>query len=513
MAARRLLFLDAAHLTAYLWQLAGPREEARFPTGEAGCTAFGAYLRQHSASLFYLLADVADEGFQVEDIPHVQGSDRQEIVKRKLAQYFYGSPLTLAISRGRLKEGRRDERLLLAGLTGYGIFEPWLLAMREAESRLAGVYSLPQVIAGLLAKEASNDSMLVMSVSPAGVRQTFLDKGQLRFSRLTPMATGNGAEVAATCAVETSKIYQYLAGQRLIARDAPLRTLLLAHPAQFDTFRAACQDTRERQVELLDILTLAKQHGLAVPPSGSSAETLFLHFLARHRPVHQFAPDADRHFFRLWQLRSAIQVAASAMLAGGLLFGGGQAYFLNNLASGNRELQDEIAVGQQRYERALQALPKIALSPDQLRALTDRQALLERRSPGLAPLLQHISQALAQTPKVELTKLDWRIAGSADDDSAGHVRAATPAAAVPAGAADSYAIVVLSGQLPLAMASDHRAQMATVNTLVAALTGATVRVQVVSLPFETESGKSIRSDDLATHTAAPAFQLRLVQKL
>lgn len=512
MASRHLLFLEASSLTAYRWQLSGPHEEARFPANEAGIEAFGEYLRQRTNSLYYILADVADEGFQIEDIPNVQGGDRQEIIKRKLAQYFYGSPLSLAISQGRLKEGRRDERLLLAGLTGYAAFEPWLRAMRQAESQLGGIFSLPQVIAGLMAKLAGDASLLVMSIGRAGVRQTFLDKGQLRFSRLTPMTTDNSAEVATACATETTKIFQYLAGQRLIARDAPLQTLVLAHPAQFEAFRVACQDTRERHVELIDIVGLAKQYDLATPPSDSNGEALFLHFLARQQPRQQFAPAEDRHFFRLWQLRYAIQASAVAILAGCLLFAGGQAYTLGHLTNTNQDLQTEIDADKQRYANLLQGLPKIPLAIDQLRALTDREELLLRRSPGPEPMLRHISQALAQAPKIELTRLDWRIASSPEEDDAGRAKTVAPPA-TPTTSTGSYAIVSLQAQLPLATTSDHRAQLEAVNAFVAALTSQEVQVRVVSLPFETESGKSIRSGDAITQNEAPKFNLRMVRKL
>lgn len=511
MASRHLLFLDASGLAAYRWQLAGPMEDARFPATEAGWEAFGDYLRHHANGLFSLLADVAEEGFQLEDIPHVQGGDRREIIKRKLGQHFYGSPLALAISRGRLKEGRRDERLLLAGLTGYAIFQPWLQALRQAESRLVGIFSLPQIIAELMAKSAGDDSLLVMSISRAGVRQTFLDHGQLRFSRLSPVATTNGAEVATTCATETTKIFQYLAGQRLIARDAPLRTLVLAHPAHFADLRAACQNNRERQVELVDLLALAKQYGLTTPLRDSNGETLFLHVLARRQPRQQFAADEDRHFYRIWQLRSAIVASAVAVLAGCMLFTGGQLYVLNDLSTNNQAVRSEIDVGKQRYANLRQDVPSMPLAIDQLRALTDRAESLARRSTGPEPMMQHISRALEQAPRVELSQLDWRVANSAEDDSPGHAKPeASPA---PAAHPDGYAIVVLQGQLPLAMISDHRSQLMTVNAFATALTNQDVAVQIITLPFETESSKSIRSSDSTTPIDPPKFTLRLVRKL
>ena len=82
-------------LTAWHWQYRRPRSaKASFAADEAGLAAFGDYLQGCRSSLFYLLADVAEEGFQVEDVPFVHGRDRRSLIQRKLAQFFYGTPLS-----------------------------------------------------------------------------------------------------------------------------------------------------------------------------------------------------------------------------------------------------------------------------------------------------------------------------------------------------------------------------------------------------------------------------------
>jgi hypothetical protein len=53
----------------------------------------------------------------------------------------------------------------------------------------------------------------------------------------------------------------------------------------------------------------------------------------------------------------------------------------------------------------------------------------------------------------------------------------------------------------------------TVDAFVTALASRDVLVKVVSLPFETESGKSIRSGEAATETEPPRFVLRIAQRL
>ena len=93
MPQRRLLYLDANQLQAFLWQGGSLAEEGRFPQTDDGVEAFSEYLSKHRGSIFALLADLADEGFQIESLPYTQGADRQALLSRKLGQYFYGSPL------------------------------------------------------------------------------------------------------------------------------------------------------------------------------------------------------------------------------------------------------------------------------------------------------------------------------------------------------------------------------------------------------------------------------------
>lgn len=512
MTVRRLLFLDASHLTAYRWQSGGLHEEASFSPDKAGLAAFDEYLHRQRSSLFYLLADVADEGFQIEEVPYVQGSDRQELFGRKLAQYYYGTPLSLAISLGRRKQGRRDERVLFTGLTGYPQFEPWLRAMREADTQLAGVFSMPLVLAGMIGKLAgSSEQILLMSVTRAGLRQTFFDQGQLRFSRLTPMATGMIGEVANACATETKKIYQYLAGQRLISRDQPLKTLVLAHPTHFDIIGDRCRNTPERKVLLVDLAAEAKKHGLAPLPQDSRGDALFLHLLAKRTPPHQFAPAEERRLYRLWQTRFAINAVTTGIIAACMLFAGSQMASQADLAERNSTLQTEVELGKRRYNNMLQELPPVPISYDSLRTLTARFEALSQRSPGPEPILQHLSRALGEAPRIELMTLDWWIANQPNEEA--QANGTKISGGNPPATGNGYAVVRMLGQLPLAMASDHRSQLETVNAFVGNLATSGIQVQVISLPFETESGKSIRSSEASGQVDPPRFVLKMVQKL
>lgn len=515
MAARRLLLLDSSSLSAHGWHSSGPVEEARFAADADGFRAFRDYLDGCGNSVFCLLADVADEVFQIEDIPHVRGGDRREIINRKLAQHFQGSPLTLAVSRGRLSAGRRDERLLLVGLTRPAQFEPWLAAMRNKRCRIEGVFSLPQMVAALIAESLPDGTELVLSVGRAGVRQTFFENDQLRLSRLSPPGHGgldDVTEIAATCAAEAGKMFQYLAGQRLIDRNGPLTTRVLAHPSQFDVFRAQWPDTPDNRLELVDITALAKAHGLAPPPDGAGSDRLFLHLLGRRRPARQFAAEEDRRFFRLGQARLALRAGAAAILAACLLVAGENALTWSGATTDNEASRLDIALAERRYRALLDGLPKTPLSTDEIRALTDRHAALLKRGEALEPTLRHISRALTRVPPVDLTRLDWRVVDHYPEEEADDkARDRNPVAPAASGT-DGHVVVGLQAQLPSGMIGDHRAQLAAVDAFVGALRQGDVQVRVLALPFETESGKLLRSSDADGPTEAPRFSLRMVSR-
>lgn len=516
MPQRRLLFIDASGLAAYRWQEGHILEEGQFAADETGRGAFAEYLAGHRSGIFYLVADVADEGFQIEDIPHVQGRDRTALIRRKLGQYFYGTPLTLAVSLGRDKAGRRDEKMLFAALTRPQHLEPWLDALRRAELPLAGLYSMPMALTALAATVGrQHHQFLMISVSRSGLRQTLIQDGKLRFSRLTPLATGSVEETSMATAIESSKIYQYLAAQRLISRSATLPVLVLSHPHQAEAFRARCQDNDELRFELVDLVAEASHHGLKTTPVDSRGEKLFLHLLVRHSPPHQFAPDEERRFYRLWQLRFALRSIGMVALAASLLVAAKYSIDYYEREAQTEQLQAQVEQSQRRYNGILQTLPKVPLSADSLRVLIDRHDELARRNPGPEPMYWRISQALHDAPKVELTRLNWVLSPQPDPEALPAAGAMRPTGKESGGADSLFAIVDLHGTLPVSMVGNHRAQREAIENFAERLrVDPALRVRILSQPFEIDPAKVLKSgENTAARLEAPKFSLRLVQKL
>lgn len=508
MAQERILYLDAGQLTAYRWQHGMVLDEARFRPQDDGLQAFGMYLRRHPGTLYHLLSDVAEEGFQFESVPHVRGSDRRAMVERKLAQYFYGSPLTLALPQGRDKKGRRDEHMLFAALTRPQMFEPWLILLRAAQARVAGIYSLPLVSPALLERAAPRrERCLLLTIVRGGIRQSFFERGQLRFSRLSPLAGSSIYELASACATESVKIYQYLVGQRLIARGMALPTLVMVHPAHRAAFAERCRDSEELRFELLDLHAVGRHCGLKSLPPDSFSDALFMHLLVRRPPAQQFAPAAERRFFRLWQARSAILGGGAAVLAACLLWAGARFYEATQLREDTSASRAQALTDQHRYQALMEGLPAATASLEELRAVEARFLQMERRSAPVSALLGRISRALDDSPRIRLERIEWSL-GTGTAAAA----AAPPTPSAAEGTAPMHAAALLSGTLD-AEPLDQRGMIESVNAFVTHLRAqAGLEVTVTRMPVEIESGRSLRGGG-DTSPEAPRFAVRVAQRL
>lgn len=511
MAQQRILLIDAAQLEA--WHAHGSHLilEGRFPATEDGHAAFERYLAGHRASRLYLLADVVEEGFQYETIPAVSGADRQALLARRQAQYFYGSPFTTALALGREIAGRRDERILFAALTRPALFDPWLAILRKAEAQVAGLWSSPLVAPALLARIAPTLARaLLVSVGHGGIRQTYVEDGKLRFSRLAPYSGISPGELAAACEGESAKIHQYLVGQRIVPRGGVLPVLVLVHPSQQRIFQQHLRSTDELEFVATDIVQAARSIGLGDAPPDSGAATLFLHALVRNPPQNQFAQNEDLRFHRLGRTRLALLAVGAAALIGCLSLAARQ--MLDAMTVRN---QTELTVEQTqsdltRYRNLMAELPPLPARADELRAVVGRYRTLETSSASPLALFRDISRGLDAAPQIELDRIDWTLADTLD----AAVEPGTQRTALPAAGANTprFAVAVVAGHLELPAGTDPRPQLEAVNAFAAELRkDGELQVNVLRMPVDIESQRALRSDSGA-RTEVPRFSLRIARK-
>ncbi|WP_018607765.1 hypothetical protein [Uliginosibacterium gangwonense] len=502
MFAKHYLHLITS-LGLSVWERQGTQLKciARFVENDqlAGTEAFAQWLAKHPRAVHRILLDLPDEGFQVEQIPPVSGSDRKTLIKRRQLQQFLGTPYSTAFSLGRLGEGRRDERILLVALTRPAALEPWLECLRTTQARLAGVFSSALLTRQLLSSiQPDNPQGLILSLSPAGIRQTYFEQGMLRFSRLTPPPDGLASDWGQTCLHEAQKTAQYLTAQRWITRNTPLPVWLLAQREDFASLVGVQQgiDQINNQLEfrLASLDAIAHQAGMRQPFEGSDSSALMVHLALREKGP-QLAPEADRRFFHIWRIRTAIALlglGASLILC---LMALANHRETQALAEQDRALREAMQLDGRRYDQLLASLPRLPTTLETLQGVVQAQARLNTDKHQPIRALKQIAQALAPYPDITLQALNWQ------PNSGGRNKQAEPT--MPQSMVYTLDASLAENQL------DARAVIARIQSFADELKRQT-HAEVIGLktPYESESTKTLSSDAIQ-HQGRLLFQIQL----
>ena len=519
MPDKRLLYLTSHRLQAFSWKAGVLARDGAFEAGEAGVAAFARYVAGSPKSLYYLVADLVDEDFVQENLPYVRGRDRRALIARKLAQRYRDTSLALTLPLGTRQAARREERVLFSSFTNTQQFQPWLEALKTA--RLVGVYSLA-LIAPLLAKRIKllAPSFVLMSHQESGLRQSYVEDGQIRFSRLGRVESADPRAAAEACAAESARIQQYLINLRVLSRESgALDIVVLTPAAERKFYEAACSSNPRLTFHLVDLEAACRSAGLKSAPEGLLCERLFLHVLAEAQPRRQFASDALRHHYHAWIARLALLSGGAAVCAVCLLLSG-----VNLLdAAGVREqlasdrLQE--ARGAQQYAGLQARFPKTPLSREDLKQTvqTFKAMLGQTVLPG--PFLGEISTALAAVPQVDLDKLDWEIAGNPRSRGTAaapkpEVRRGAPAAEAPA-ASRPFEVAEISARITGVQGGDYRAMKAIVSQFVDALRQRPgLEVVGTHMPFDFLADKSVAGDVSEEERGeAPRFSITVSRRI
>ena len=241
MAARRVFVVSGAGLA--VWHRRGSKELApfRFEAGDAGLARFERYLERFPGDVTRVVADVVEEEFREETIPHVLAWDRRALLRTRAARAFPGARRVHTTKIGREPGGRRDDRVLFSAITRPEALAPWLAPMARHGAPLAGIHS-PAVLTGSMLKAigAEGGHVLVVSLqSGGGLRQTCFRRGKLRLSRLAalpdPAAGGDGSGILA----EVERTRRYLGSLGTGADEDRLEVYLLLHGEPLEALRRA----------------------------------------------------------------------------------------------------------------------------------------------------------------------------------------------------------------------------------------------------------------------------------
>lgn len=405
MLRKHLLYLSSEQLWAYRWRNGALSTPQRFSPDRAGVDAFMDYIAAHGAHPAYLLADLIEEDFQRIQMPHVGGRAGRRLAHRRLLQQYRETPYRHLSIQGRAPDGRRDDIALLCALTNPAAVQPWVQALELLKVPLAGLYSATLVSAALLRRlQLRAPHLLLLTEQSAGLRQSYYQEGQLKFSRLTLAIDRDGAPLQ--LARETDKTQQFLTSVRLLGRGESLDVVVLAPAAQLGRLGAACVDGPETRYQFVAMETAAQEAGMTEAPA--LADTVLLQLLAEDAPSSHYTLGLARRYYQLWRARLYLYTASVGFAVIGLGWVGGNLWHYVDDNRHAEHMYAETELYDSRYRAVMSDMPPGVAKTANMKAAVTVARLIARQAPGPQPLMTVLSQALDKVPQIRLTALDWK---------------------------------------------------------------------------------------------------------
>jgi hypothetical protein len=407
---KHFLYLTNDRLIALVWQRGAIIARESFLAIDADSASAAQYIARYCNLPTYLITDLVEEDFRLDTVPHLSGSDAEAVLTRKLGQLYRATTLRHAIVQGREPEGRRDDKVLYHAIANMELVKPWLDLLEKNKVPLEGIYSSPVLSASLLKflDVTSPHSLLVTVVPDFGLRQTYFQHRQVKFSRITPIVYDEGQSVGALIAAETNRTWQYLDSLRHFSGGEALEVCVLVHERDRAMIADAVRSYPLRQYRFLDIASVAKTIGLSSVPVSSHAEQVLVHTYAMSGMHNHFAEPPLRRFATFRRARIGLfGLTAAALLLGvaGTAFNFYQAGQISSRIE-QRELASLNAEAE--YLNIFNAMRAQKLASDVVR---DASAFYVSymRVPPAAPgaLLRDVSLVLTEFPRVRLLQIVW----------------------------------------------------------------------------------------------------------
>jgi hypothetical protein len=518
MAAKILVYVSADGAVASRSRGNRIADVQRFANDAPGIEAFKQYAGDNSSAPAFLLVDAIEEDYRFETLPHASGSDRDQMVERKLRQHYRSSPFNSAQLVGRDSTKRRDDRFLFCALTNPDLVAPWLDALTTTGHPVGGVFLLPLVMPQLVAAlEPKTVNLLAVCTLETGIRLAFFREGAFRLSRLSRVDTTlTGLPRAIFDEISNTRLY--LHALRSATLDEPVTVLLLDHTDALEpTAQLIVSESPGLACRRIGSTELAQQLKLTREQIGRDPESIYLQLLAAKVPQSNLAAPAVTAGYRRLRTKQQIYAASAAVGVLGICWAGfnlGQQYSLD---AEREDVVRQTARVNAEYEAVTRQFPSAPTSAENLKRTTELAEKLRTAGKTPTPFYSLLARALAPDPDLVPVEITWQYAANeisgADRGTQAPVGQSNPASppATGTGSAMRKQSGLIAGELRN-FRGDFRDAINRINRLAERLRAdpAVELVRVTQLPLNVNPGLALTGSTSETPAQGGSTEFRLV---
>jgi hypothetical protein len=291
-----------------------------FEPDEQGLNLFSSYLRSFRNESIRLLVDLIEEEFRQIRVPLLRGSDRQAILKRNFAKYFRTSEYRFAISQSVEKGARKEEKLLLIGLTNQYLLEPWVKIIEDTRTPLTGIISLP-LLSQDYVKELRSEHRATIVVSqqvPSNLRQSVFVDGKLVLSRLVPIASFYQGDYASDLLRDVESTQRYLISQRIVDRSEMVAVHIVTNKRHFEKLTTRCENQGTFEFKIHEINELLEREKIELPDEQDFSSALYCYMASKKLALNHYARSSERRYFQHHRAGLALRAVSIVLLSIGM---------------------------------------------------------------------------------------------------------------------------------------------------------------------------------------------------
>jgi hypothetical protein len=408
----RVLLIEANGVTLLRWQRGSLRLFAQYTQTAADFERFESLLHTESKVPFIVVLDCIEEDFRLETFAHVTGADRAKMLERKLSFAFRSTPYKIARVVGREKDGRKDDRVLLTALTKAELVDPWIARILKEKLAILSVTSaayMMELLAVSLQLKSKPHVLMVNIESGTGMRQTYLQKGRVIFSRLTPITERNQDDLPGMLQQQSLQTRKYLERIKQIPYDALLPVHVLSFQAlNFAPAESETADLLSFQVSQVESFVPAESLLLGDLSPGPLSVSI-VQALRGKGLNNVYAQPAQRRFHLLNNMTKAMYASAAAIL---LSVG----VFVAPTISETLSLWDQEADTLQRtqpllqqYEQLRASFPETPIESSTMALVVETHDTLLSQVHDPREMLQAIGSVLLTIPSIKLGEIKWEL--------------------------------------------------------------------------------------------------------